>query len=47
MSPMPRAGNEPKIARKRGGTTAVHGSDQRAVVIVRMEKGQWKLAPSP
>jgi branched-chain amino acid transport system substrate-binding protein len=24
-----------------------YGSDQRAVVIVRMEKGQWKLAPSP
>ena len=22
-----------------------YGSDQRAVVIVRMEKGQWKLAP--
>ena len=24
-----------------------YGSDQRAVVIVRMEKGQWKLAPAP
>ncbi len=24
-----------------------YGSDERAVVIVRMEKGQWKLAPAP
>ena len=22
-----------------------YGSDKRAVVIVRMDKGQWKLAP--